>query len=165
MTRTPPAPLQFLPVGLDLRGRRCLVVGGGAVGTRKAATLSRTGAHVTVVAPTVTDELKRQIAAGTVHWIQDLFREEHLAGMFLAVAATNDAALNAAVATRAHRAGALTCDASSRDGSQVIFGALLAHDDTTVAVFTDGRDPARARSMRDRIAALLERDRKEDGTG
>ncbi len=46
--------LRFLPVGLDVRGQRCLVVGGGGVGTRKALTLARVGADVTVIAPALT---------------------------------------------------------------------------------------------------------------
>jgi len=158
VTHAPP-PRTFLPLGIALGGRRCLVVGGGAVGTRKAATLARAGASVTVVAPAVTQELAARIAAGHVRWIEGPFRDEHVQGMFLAVAATGDAALNAAVAAAAARAGALACDASSGASTQVIFGALLEHDGATIAVFTEGRDPVRARDTRDRIAALLTPDR------
>ena len=77
--------LEFLPVGLDVQGKTCLVVGGGSVGTRKALTLERAGAIVTVVSPTVTEELAEQIEAGRIRWVKDSFREEHLAGAFLMV--------------------------------------------------------------------------------
>ena len=146
--------LRFLPVGLDVQGKRCLIVGGGGVGTRKAITLGRAGATVTVVSPTVAGELAEQIEAGRIRWVKDSFREEHLGGAFLVVAATDDEAQNAAVVRTAVACGALVCDASSAERSGVIFGALLRQDDVTVAVFTDGRDPARARRMRDRIADL-----------
>jgi siroheme synthase (precorrin-2 oxidase/ferrochelatase) len=53
----------------------------------------------------------------------------------------------------------LACDASSAERSQVIFGALLQRDELTVAVFTDGNDPAHARQTRDQIADLLARER------
>ena len=149
--------LRFLPVGLDVRHKSCLVVGGGNVGTRKAFTLRRAGAIVTVVAPTVTRELAEQIEAGRVHWVEDSFREEHLGGAFLMIAATDDEALNAAAVRLAAQSGTLVCDASSAEHSQVIFGALLKSDDVTVAVFTDGRDPTRARQTRDHIADLLDR--------
>jgi len=145
----------FLPLGIALGGRRCLVVGGGAVGTRKAATLARSGASVTVVAPAVTEELAAQVATGRVRWIEGPFQDDHLVGAFLAVAATNDPAVNRAVTAAAERAGTLACDASSAQSSQVIFGALFEHDGTTVAVFTDGHDPTRARDMRDRIAVYF----------
>ena len=148
---------QFLPVGLNVQGKNCLVVGGGGVGTRKVLTLTRAGAVVTVISPTVTAELAEQIEAGRIRWVADLFREEHLGGDFLVVAATDDEALNAAVSRAAAQRGALVCDSSSAARSQVIFGALLECDDVTVAVFTDGRDPAQARRTRDQIGTLITR--------
>ena len=149
--------LPFLPVALNVRDRRCVVVGGGAVGTRKASTLARAGAIVTVVSPTVTGELARDIEAGRIHWVKNAFRNEHLGNDFLVVAATDDEALNQTVVQIAAQNGALVCDASSVERSQVIFGALFETDDATIAVFTGGRDPARARRVRDRIADLLAR--------
>ncbi|MDH4044533.1 MAG: bifunctional precorrin-2 dehydrogenase/sirohydrochlorin ferrochelatase, partial [Gemmatimonadota bacterium] len=117
----PPA-LQFLPMAIDLRGRDCVVIGGGAVGTRKAGTLARAGARVTVIAPTVTDELGALITAGVVRWIEGPFHESQVHGAMLVVAATNYQALNHTIVEQARRAGALACDASSSAGSQVIFG-------------------------------------------
>jgi siroheme synthase-like protein len=147
--------LKFLPMGLDVRGQRCLIVGGGNVGTRKAGALQRAGADVTVVSPLLTDELAGEAEAGRVRWVAEAFRAEHLGEPLLVVAATNDQTVNAAVVREAARRGALVCDASSAERSQVIFAACLEADGTTVAVFTDGRDPALAARTRDRIAALL----------
>ena len=147
--------LRFLPVGLDVRGKTCLVVGGGSVGSRKVTTLRHAGAVVTVVSPAVAAELADLIDSGRVRWVQESFREEHVGGAFLVVAATDDDALNASVAESAVRKGALACDASSAERSQVIFGALLEDGDVTIAVFTGGRDPSLARQTRDRIADLV----------
>ena len=146
---------RFLPVGLDVRGKNCLVVGGGGVGTRKALTLRRAGAIVTVISPAIAAELAEEIEAGRIRWLRDSFQEDHLRDAFLVVAATDDEALNAAVVRLAVQSGTLVCDASSAQRSQVIFGALLQHDDATIAVFTDGRDPAQARRTRDQIANLV----------
>jgi len=154
--------LRFLPVGLDVRGKNCLVVGGGDVGTRKVHTLARAGAVVTVVSPTVTGELAELVETGGVRWVKDTFREDHLHGAFLVIAATDDEALNAAVARLAVSRSALVCDASSSERSQVIFAALLQHDDVTVAVFTGGRDPSRAARTRDQIAGFLAQGRESD---
>jgi len=150
-----PDRFRFLPVGLDVRGRNCVVVGGGSIGTRKTDTLLQAGAAVTVVSPTVTEELADWIEAGRVRWVSSSFREKHLRDAFLVVAATDDEALNATVVRHAGGRGALVCDASSADRSAVIFGALLQRDEVTIAVFTGGRDPARARTTRDKIAELL----------
>ena len=155
MTEDSSRALRFLPVGLNVQEKNCLVVGGGAIGTHKALTLARAGAMVTVLSPTVSGELDEQIRAGRMRWLKDSFREEHLAGVFLAVAATDDEAVNAAVVRAAVRRGALVCDASSAERSRVVFGALLEGDGFTVAVFTGGRDPVRAKRIRDRIADCL----------
>jgi siroheme synthase-like protein len=155
MNSEPSNTLAFLPVGLRVEGRSCLVVGGGAVGTRKVLTLARAGAIVTVFSPTITQELADRIDGHRVRWVQAAFHEAHLAGAFLVIAATDDEALNAAVVHAAVQRGALACDASSAERSQIIFGALLESGNVTVAVFTGGRDPAAARRTRDEIAKLL----------
>jgi precorrin-2 dehydrogenase / sirohydrochlorin ferrochelatase len=146
--------MRYLPVGLDVRGRTCLVVGGGKVGTRKVRSLLGAGASVTLVAPQATRELARLADSGAVRWIREPFRDDHLRGVFLVVAATDDDDLNTRLAGVARELGALVCDASSAERSQVIFGALHRGEEFTVAVFTDGRDPSRAREVRDRIAAV-----------
>ena len=70
---------------LDLDGRRCLVVGGGAVGAREGAGLLDCGARVTVVAPELDDELR---ASSTSSGAQRRYETGDLDGMFLVVAAT-----------------------------------------------------------------------------
>jgi siroheme synthase-like protein len=148
---------RFLPVGLDVLDKPCLVVGGGSVGSRKALTLMRVGAAVTVVSPTLAAELAAHAEAERIRWIQDTFRPEHLDGVFLVIAATDDRHLNADVAHHAAEAGALVCDASAAERTGVIFGACHEAAGLTVAVFTDGRDPALAAKTRDEIAAWLAR--------
>ncbi len=155
MTSDSASQLRFLPLGLDLRGRLCVIVGGGDVGTRKAGTLVSAGASVTVVAPAVTAELADLVDGDHVRWIEGSFVEEQIEGAFVVIAATDDAALNGEIVRAGSLRGALVCDASAAQRSQVIFGALIRDKDTTVAVFTDGRDPAAARRKRDQIAQLL----------
>jgi siroheme synthase-like protein len=160
MDKDPSDSPRFLPVGLCVQGMKCVVIGGGKVGTRKVRTLLHTGALVTVVSPAVSAELSALIDAGRVAWVEDSFREEHLEDAFLAIAATDDRAVNEAAVSLATHRGVLVCDASSAERSQVIFGALLQRDDVTVAVFSGGRDPALSRQTRDRIADLLSRERR-----
>jgi len=143
---------RFLPLGIDLHDVACVVVGGGRIGTRKAKTLLDAGARVTVVAPRISPELTARARAGALHWIAEPYREELLGRATLVVAATDDPSVNQEVVRAARARGALVCDASSAERSQVIFGALHRTADLTVAVFTNGQDPARARRTRDRIA-------------
>ncbi len=110
---------------------------------------------MTVVSPSVTEDLAGQIEARHARWVREPFREEHLSDAYLVIAATDDEAANAAVVRLAEKHGVLICDATSPERSEIIFGALLHREDSTVAVFTDGRDPAHARRTRDEIANLL----------
>jgi precorrin-2 dehydrogenase/sirohydrochlorin ferrochelatase len=144
-----------MPVGLSVRGRVCVVVGGGNVGARKVVTLVKSGARVIAVDPLPSGDLVDMAREGAIRLARASFEEGHLDDAFLVVAATDDDELNAEIARLARLRGALVCDASSADRSDVIFGALLADGGNTVAVFTDGRDPSKARRTRDRIAELM----------
>ncbi len=147
--------MRFLPIALDVRGRLCLVAGGGRVGARKAQSLHRAGAAVLVVAPDATEEIVQMAAAGRIRWLPERYHSSHLDGVFLAVAATDDGTVNALLAREARERRVLLCDASSAERSEVIFGAIHEDNGLVVAVFTDGEDPSRSRRTRDRIAALL----------
>ena len=147
--------MKYLPIGLDVRDRTAVVVGGGPIGTRKVLNLLRAGATVVLVAPDATQDLMELAAEGKILWAREPYRIEHLYGAFLAVAATDQPELNARVAEEAGVAGILVCDASSAERSQFIFGALHEGEGFTTAVFTDGKNPAGGRSIRDRIATFL----------
>ena len=147
--------MKYLPVGLNIQNKRCVVVGGGAIGTRKVENLLRAGASVHLVSPEASDRAVELARAGKITWTREPFRRDHLRGALLAVAATNDGGLNAQLVKTAGELGVLTCDASSAERSEVIFGALHEGGGLTVAVFTDGVDPSLARNTRDRIAAFL----------
>lgn len=163
MTGNSSSILRFLPVGLDVLGKSCLVVGGGRVGTRKVENLLEAGARVTVVSPVVTEGVAKRIESGCVRWVQDSFREAYLDDVYLVVAATDEEAVNVHVVTCAGKRGVMVCDASSSERSQIIFGALhKTEDGVTIAVFTDGRDPVEARRTRDRLAGLMDKDRTKE---
>src|SRR5215510_12347105 len=88
------------PVELDLRGRPAVVVGGGAVALRRTRALAASGAVITVIAPQVASDF----ADLPVRVIRRRYREGDLTGAWLAHAATDDPAVNAAVAAEAERA-------------------------------------------------------------
>ncbi len=146
--------MRYLPIGLDLRGRICIVVGGGQIGTRKATNLLRAGADVTVVSPEATEDLVQLAEEKRLVWLKEAYKGVVLDGAFLAVAATDDEATNTRLVQDARAQGVLVCDASDASRSDVIFGALHHGELVTVAIFTDGQDPSLARKTRDRIAAL-----------
>lgn len=72
--------MDYLPIFINLKQRRCLVVGGGEVAARKVALLLQAGAQVVVVAPELSHSLKEWHAAGQVEWSERTAAVEDLDG-------------------------------------------------------------------------------------
>jgi uroporphyrin-III C-methyltransferase/precorrin-2 dehydrogenase/sirohydrochlorin ferrochelatase len=90
-------------LGLRLQGRRVVMVGGGAVATRRIPALLDAGAEVILVSPAVTASLEDLAAAGRLRWEARGYADGDCAGAWLVCACTDDAAVNAAVAAEAER--------------------------------------------------------------
>ncbi|MFO7958935.1 MAG: hydroxymethylbilane synthase [Candidatus Brocadiia bacterium] len=148
---------RYLPLAIDMEGLRCLVVGGGRVGVRKAMTLADAGAVVTVLAPEVNDRLLPAVESARVTWLRDTWPMDDATDYTLVVAATDDPSLNIEIAEHVHARGGLACVVSPGRFSRVIFPAVHRTDGVTVAVHSDGRDCGRSRKLRNHIAAALER--------
>jgi len=146
---------EFLSVALQLSGRRCLVVGGGRIGGRKAATLAAAGARVVVVAPDAGRVVQALTASGAVRWRRRCYTARDLTGAFLVVAATASADLNRKIGEDARVRGLPVCVASSGAESDLIFPAVYADDELVVAVHSHGRSCRRSRELRDAICLWL----------
>lgn len=140
--------MRYYPIQLDLQGRRCLVVGGGAVGTRKAGTLHACGAEVVVVSPEATAELAAWAAAGRVQWHRRAYDDTDLEGVFLAVGATDDELLNRRLSAEARRRGVLCNIADRPELCDFILPALVQRGDLVITVSTSGKSPALAKRLR-----------------
>ena len=140
---------------LDLRGRRCLVVGGGEVGERKARALLECGAHVIVVSPTVTVGLAALAVVGRIVERLRPFRRADLRGCALVMAATGDPVVDDAVAALAHRARVLVNVADRPERCDFILPSVLQRGDLQIAVSTGGRSPALAREIRRRLQTMF----------
>ncbi|HUB21234.1 MAG TPA: uroporphyrinogen-III C-methyltransferase [Streptosporangiaceae bacterium] len=90
-------------LGLRLGGRRVVVVGGGAVATRRIPALLDAGADIVLVSPTVTASLEDLAAAGRIRWEPRRYAEGDCAGAWLVCACADDSAVNAAVAAEAEQ--------------------------------------------------------------
>jgi uroporphyrin-III C-methyltransferase/precorrin-2 dehydrogenase/sirohydrochlorin ferrochelatase len=151
---SPSDPGTVYPVGLRLAGRRVVVVGGGQVAHRRVAGLLEAGAAVTVVSPQVTPALEALVVPGSVTWHARRFAAGDLAGAWYAVAATDDPAVNAAVAAEAEQDRVFCARADDRSASSVWTPAVGRQGDLVVGVHGGG-DPQRAIGVRDAVLAGL----------
>src|SRR3954465_11123624 len=92
------------PLMMRLAGRRCVVVGGGAVAARKLASLLTAGAQVVVIAPQTVQEIDDLEAHRMIRVERRPFVPSDLVGAMLAFAATNSRAVNLDIAEVAHSA-------------------------------------------------------------
>ena len=140
-------------VGLDLTGRRVLVVGAGVVGMRRARRLVEDGAHVVLVDPVPSDDARRVASHGDAELVERAVVETDLEGAWLVVAATADPAVNARVAGWAQARRTWCVNASDgRDGTARSV-ASSTHGDLVLGVVSVGDpDPRRAAGVRDALA-------------
>lgn len=148
--------MSYFPVALDLRGRRCLVVGGGTIAERKIESLLAGGAEdVVVVALEITGGIREAASGRTVRIVQRTFQAEDLDGAFLVLVATDDPRVNADVAAAARARRVLVNAADDPANCDFIMPAVVRRGDLQVAISTSGESPAFARFMRELIEELV----------
>ena len=155
--RQPEAP-EVYPLGLRLSGRRVVVVGGGRVAARRVAGLLHAGARVWLVAPEVTAAIEGYVTAGLIDWAERGYRPGDLAEAeaWYAVAATDDPAVNAAVAEEAERARVFCSRADDAGASTAWTPAVGTHAGVTVSVLgAESADPRRSAAVRDAVVEGL----------
>ncbi|WP_167759180.1 uroporphyrinogen-III C-methyltransferase [Blastococcus sp. TF02A-35] len=150
----PPGSGAVYPVGLRLRDRLVVVVGGGKVAHRRVAGLLEARARVTVVSPEVTPALEAMVGPGTLTWLPRRYETGDLDGAWYAVAATDDPAVNAAVAEEAERSRIFCARADDRAASSVWTPAIGRQGDLVIGVHGGG-DPQRAIGVRDAVVTGL----------
>jgi siroheme synthase-like protein len=148
----------FYPAFLDLRGKPVLVVGGGAVAERKVEQLMASGAQVTIVSPDVTAAVETWAADGLVTLTRREYLPGDVQGQALAIAATDDVAVNRTVATEARAAGVWVNAVDDVEFCDFIAPAVVEQGGITIAISTGGKSPAMARFLRRHLQQTLSQD-------
>jgi siroheme synthase-like protein len=152
--------MAYYPVFLDLTGKRVVVIGGGRVAEDKIDGLVRAGAggRITVVAPALTPALAGQRDAGAVQWLARPYQDGDLAGFDVCMVATDDGAVNAAVAAEGKRRRVWVNAADDPANCDFILPAVVRQGDVVLAASTSGASPALARRLREELTAFLSED-------
>jgi precorrin-2 dehydrogenase/sirohydrochlorin ferrochelatase len=137
---------------MDLSGRRCVIVGGGEVASRKARNLVEAGAEVVVISPEVSSELE----GISTEILRRPYEPGDLEGASLAFAATDVRAVNAAVTREARERGILVNVADAPSEGDFALPSTLRRGGLQVAVSTGGASPSLAREIRAELERLFE---------
>lgn len=143
-----------LPVIWKLEGRRCVIVGGGEVAARRARSLVDAGAQVTVIAPQIEEGVRKLAIACN----ERAYEPGDLGDAALVVVATDDAAVNEAIAADARALGILVNRADDPGAGDIAIPAHAQHGAVTVAVHTDGISASAAATIRRQLSAALDPD-------
>jgi uroporphyrin-III C-methyltransferase/precorrin-2 dehydrogenase/sirohydrochlorin ferrochelatase len=149
--------IPYFAAFLDLVGKRVLVVGGGRVAASKVrALLPCQPRELIVVAPNATPGIRKAAANAELIWLaRDYVQSDLTADTTLAFGATDDAALNAAVASDARALGVPVLAVDDVPNCDFIAPALVRRGDVTIAISTAGRSPAMARRTRELLERLV----------
>jgi siroheme synthase-like protein len=141
---------------LKLKGRRCLVVGGGDIGLEKVEGLLTCDADVTVIAPVAHPELEALAAEGSIEWEKRPYAgAADLGGAFMVIAATDDSEVNIGVFDDAEKRAMLVNVVDVPPLCNFILPAIVRSGPLAIAISTAGASPALAKRMKREISDLF----------
>lgn len=146
--------LCYYPIFLKIKGKRCIVVGGGQVALRKIKMLLEHQADIEVISPVLCSKLQELADNEQVHVIPRQYQKGDLRGATIVISATDNADINREVIEEARRSAILINVVDSPKESDFIVPSYLRQGDISVAISTGGRSPALARKIR----TILERE-------
>ena len=145
----------FFPIYLNLENKRVVVIGGGEVAERKVASLSGSGAMITIISPEVTSEL----AGMADDQIIELKTREYVpgdcTGAALVLSATDDPEVSRLVWEEASAAGIFVNTADQPAFCDFIMPAVVRRGCLAIAISTSGRSPALAARLREEVSEIL----------
>jgi precorrin-2 dehydrogenase/sirohydrochlorin ferrochelatase len=148
----------YYPIFMEMDGRPCVVVGGGEVARRKVEGLLAAGACVTVVSPDLTPELAALKDDGRIAHIEREYREGDLEGFEMCMVATDDGAVNAAVAREGKSRRVWVNASDDPPNCDFILPSVIRRGEVVIAASTGGASPALARRLREELEAYLSED-------
>lgn len=144
--------MDYLPIFLNVKGKQCLVVGGGEVSLRKTSLLLQAGAFVTIVSPELSPaytDLK-----GITH-LAERFKPSHLDGHLLAIAATDEETTNQEVSKEAKLRNIPVNVVDNPELCSFIMPSILDRSPVVVAFSSGGASPVLIRMLRGKLEAMI----------
>lgn len=147
--------MDYFPIFCNLKGKRCLIVGGGLVATHKAKGLLAAGAVLRLVAPTLTPELASLHASGDIEWFPATFSPQYLQSCWLVIAATSDRQVNRQVAGAAS-AERIFCNVTDDPSAATFISpAVIDRSPVIIALSCGGNAPVYSTILKAHVADHL----------
>lgn len=147
--------MEYLPLFVDLRSRKVVLVGGGDVAARKAELLLRANAALVVISPTLCPVLQRLHQENKLTWIEEKYHPSRLEKTYLVIAATDESALNAKVFHDAESRQIFVNVVDEKPLCSFIVPSIIDRDPVVVAISSGGTAPVLARLLREKLETML----------
>ena len=147
----------YFPVFVDLSDKKVVVVGGGAIATRRVCTLLPFVEELIVIAPEVTREIENLSREGRVHLYRRNYEKEDVKNVYLLVAATNVREINEVIGRDGKEAGCFVSVADNKEECNMLFPgiALDREQGVVVGVTASGRNHKLAKKLTEKIKSTL----------
>jgi precorrin-2 dehydrogenase/sirohydrochlorin ferrochelatase len=139
--------MRYFPINLDIRNKPVTIVGGGQVATRKARCISKAGGIITVIAPTISLELKSLCKYSK----ERIYMKGDLNGAYIVIAATDNPSVNTMITADAAALGLLINRTDKKDSGNFTTPAVITRGDVIITVSTGGKSPALAQRIKEDI--------------
>jgi uroporphyrin-III C-methyltransferase/precorrin-2 dehydrogenase/sirohydrochlorin ferrochelatase len=147
--------MKLLPIFLNLRHKKCLVVGAGSIATRKIGLLLKVGADVTVVASEIGLEVSELEQQGAIRCLHKYYDPADLRDVKLVIAATNNAELNADISVTAQSKNILVNVVDNPELCSFLMPSIIDRNPIQIAISTGGASPVLARLIRSKLEASI----------
>jgi precorrin-2 dehydrogenase / sirohydrochlorin ferrochelatase len=145
--------LKYYPIFLDIRGKICVIVGGGEVAARKAERLLDCGAKVFVISPKLSPALAALKEKSLISHITVAYSGDLIHGAALVIGATDDEKTNAQISLDARSKGIPVNIVDDPQKCDFILPSVVQRGDLAITIGTGGKSPALARHLREELEA------------
>ncbi len=146
---------RYYPAFLNIESRRVVVIGGGNVAYRKVRALLEAGAKITVISPELSSDFMELVATEAIQYVKDTFRESHIRGAWLVVAATDDPLVQEQVYEACERERVFCNVVDVPERCSFIVPSLVRRGALNIAISTSGLGPGLSKALRRELEALF----------
>lgn len=143
--------MKYYPVFLDIKGKKCIVIGGGEVAARKAERLLDCGAQVLIISPDLAPELAEMKEKNVINHIAAQYSDNLIDGAVLIIGATDDEKTNDQISLDCRNKGIPVNIVDDPQKCDFILPSLMQRGDLAIAIGTGGKSPALARHLREEL--------------
>lgn len=144
---------KYYPMMVNIKNKKCLVVGGGNVAFRKIVELIEYGAKVTLVSREINENINLLVRNNdkSIIYIEDSYKSKYIEDAFIVIAATNDRCINFQIARDSEKKDVLVNVVDDLESSIFIVPAKVKRGDLTITVSTNGKCPFYTKLLRKKL--------------